>query len=365
MVFPENVLFDFVLLHLEEEIASYLPPPAVPLPCDRWLARSCLQKATRRGEVEIAHRALATLLEQDRYAVWRHLIIIGLEDVGVPEMDLIARVVAAGRSRSWRKAHGGEWAVASFLVKQMAAGRHCQAACDLLLRAIHSPSLEVARMNALESEAFDLANCLTNTSKSLERRAVAALALGGGLAQGQRHRDAAMVFEFLGRQGYSSHVVATCQAAWTSTRNEMALLLPLVWESWMAAPRCDAQDDLLPRCRTFGQIPEYAIDQFTRAGGLVAQSYLKQDDEMRLLLDTLGVPRRQQPRIVGDLLFLAEGGLLKSRAVWALGDRLRLPYRSLPGAVRLEQVLPIALTRLKSRLGDVSRLRSHIIHQGR
>jgi len=38
-----------------------------PLPTDRWIARSSLQKAIRRGDAELACRALATLVTEDRY----------------------------------------------------------------------------------------------------------------------------------------------------------------------------------------------------------------------------------------------------------------------------------------------------------
>ena len=42
------------------------PPDAVePLPCDRWLAASALQKAVRRGDAVTASRAVRTLYRND------------------------------------------------------------------------------------------------------------------------------------------------------------------------------------------------------------------------------------------------------------------------------------------------------------
>ena len=38
------------------------PDGMQPLPCDRWVAMSALQKAIRRGQVETAKRAVRTLL---------------------------------------------------------------------------------------------------------------------------------------------------------------------------------------------------------------------------------------------------------------------------------------------------------------
>lgn len=362
-VFPENVLFDFVLLHLEEEISGYIPPASEPLPCDRWLARSALQKAIRRGEPETALKALATLLDQDRYAVWRHLTVIALEDVGVAAIDTVSQVIAAGRNRPWRKTMGGEWAVASFLVRKMAHGQHCQAACDLLLKAINSPSLDQARADALDAELSDLLDCVDDASVPLEHQAVVTLALGGGLSEEQRHRDPDAVFSVLAGHGYSSHVVATCRAAWRTSRNPMALLLPLVRERWMSAQAVDLRDDAMPSSRIWRGIPDYAIDQFTRIGGQVARAYLACEHEMQALLDAASIPRGQQPRTVGDLLFLNEGGLVRNRVIWAGADMLRLPHRQLPGTAKLGFRLNAALQLLAKHDATIAGLRSEHLHR--
>lgn len=94
-------LFAFVLESLAKEIGA-TPPALDPLPADRWLARSALQKAVRRGEVVVALRAAAALHAQVGPAIWRALIIIALEDVGVAEIDVVARVIAAARDKAWR-----------------------------------------------------------------------------------------------------------------------------------------------------------------------------------------------------------------------------------------------------------------------
>jgi hypothetical protein len=364
-MFPENVLFDFVLLHLEEEMAGYLAPAPQALPCDRWLARSALQKAIRRGQTEIALSALAALLEQDRYGVWRHLIVIALEDVGVAGMDTVARVVAASRNRPWRKTMRGEWAVASFLVRQMAEGLHCQAACDLLLRAKNCPALELDRTNALDAERAELGSLLNDSAACLEKKGVAALALGGGLAEEQRQRDPATVFDLIEAQGYSSHVVATCRAAWRITRNPMAFLLPLVWQEWMKSEFHEVRDDPIPPVRMIGGVPSYAMDQFTRVGGQVARAYLAHDERMGPLLDGAGIPKSQRPKVLGDLLFLLEGSSLRRRVTWPLADALRLPVRMLPGTTKLDAALNEAMAQLRSNRPLIAQLRSHLYHQMR
>ena len=196
-MFPEDALCDFVLAELDQELAGYAPPAPNPLPCDRWLARSCLQKAIRRGEAQLAQRSLANLLDHDRRSSWRHLTIIALEDVGVADMDLVCHVIFAGRNSAWRKARGGDWRVAAFLVTRMAEASHCQAACDLLLTALNCPSLEGARSKALDAGLSELIGTLCDPRTSLGEAGVSALTIAGCLHDGQRHREPATVFEAL------------------------------------------------------------------------------------------------------------------------------------------------------------------------
>jgi replication-associated recombination protein RarA len=81
-MWPED-LFEYILANLADEIITTDIEIAQPMPCDRWVARSALQKAIRRGETEIALSALASLLNQDPATIWRHLGIIAIEDLGV------------------------------------------------------------------------------------------------------------------------------------------------------------------------------------------------------------------------------------------------------------------------------------------
>ncbi|HEV7659709.1 MAG TPA: hypothetical protein VGO55_07670 [Allosphingosinicella sp.] len=357
-MFPDNALSEFVLDQLAEDLASYSTPPTEPLLCDRWLARSCLQKAIRRGEIDVGQRALAALLEQDSRNVWRHLIIIALEDVGAAGMDTVARVIFAGRNQAWRMGAGGELRVGAFLVAEMAGGRHCQAACDLLLQATNSPAFGQARDDALDADMPGLVDVLCASATELVERGLATLAIGGGLHGGQRYREPATVFEVMSNRGHSSHVVATCYAAWKVTRNPMALLLPLVWQRWMQTSQVHFRnDDLLRPTEWIGTVPDYAIDQFTRVGGQVARAYMRTDPEMAALLAEAGIERALYHKALGDLLFLVEGGCVVRRGIWDAGGQLRLPHRLLPHSGRLGDWLESALDRLEANRDVIARLR--------
>lgn len=364
MLFPDKALFEYVLIDLADELAARPAVPIAPLPCDRWVARSCLQKAVRRGEVALAQRALANLYEYDRRSTWRTLAIVALEDVGVANLDVLARIVAAQRDRGWRQTVGGDWPVMAELVRQMAESAHCQAACDLLLRATNDPIMEAARANALESTIDVLAMGLWNTSAGLVARAIAALATGGALTDQQPHHDPCAVFDILSEASRSTHVVATCRSAWKLTGNPMVFLLPLVWDRWIGSEHIVA-DDQMPQVTMIGDVPGYALDQFTRIGNTISRDFVRSDDVLRPMLYDAGVHRGAHARTVGDLLFLTEGGLLANRAIWAGADSLRLPHRQLPAVSALGEKLEGLLAHTAAKGRQLAMLRQqHFIPSG-
>ena len=69
-----------------------------PLPGDKWLLSSCLQKAIRRNEVTTACRAALSLWSQDRQSFWRRLHVTSMEDVGAAQTDTVVKVLTATAS---------------------------------------------------------------------------------------------------------------------------------------------------------------------------------------------------------------------------------------------------------------------------
>lgn len=364
MLFPDDALFDSSLFDFAKDIDARAALPVTPLPCDRWIARSCLQKAIRRGDPQLGQRALANLFNHDRRAAWRHLAIIALEDVGVANLDVLSRILAAQRNRRWREQMGGDWPVMAELVRQMAVSEHCQAACDLLLKISNDPQLEQGRSVAVEAEMYLLAPTISDRAAPLVERGIAALAMGGGLEEGQPHNDPAAVFDLVAETSHSTHAVATCRAAWKMTRNPMALLLPLVWDHWSQLDQHEVSNDALQPSHMIRGVPAHSLDQFTRIGNIVSRALLRSDPVLRQLLADAGIIPAAQSRAVGDLLFLQEGGLLTNRVIWLVGDQLRLPDRQLPTVSRLRSNLPPALAHIRSKARHIAQLREQYLHSG-
>lgn len=362
MLFPDDAQVDFALSELREQIDAAQPVSIKPLLCDRWLARSALQKLIRRNEPVLAQRALANLYEHDRRAVWRHLVIIATEDVGVANIDILAKITAAYRNRRWREAAGGDWLVMSELVRQMAQGTHCQAACDLLLRVQNDPALETTKVAALDAEAHELVSQLADGSQPLTMRGAAALAMAGCLAEGQDRADPCAVFDMVSELGNFSHVVAACRAGWKLSRNPISLLLPLVWHAWSGVQDCPARDDQLPAVQLIGGVPGFALDQFTRSGNNVNRAYLADDGELCRLLERAGILKSRWVRTLGDVLFLIEGGRVKSRLVWPDAETLREPQRWLPSVATLGHNLPAILRHCQANASQIAKMRASYFH---
>jgi replication-associated recombination protein RarA len=85
---------------LAREIDSKLARPSKPIAADPWVVSSLLQKSIRRGEGELAQRAAFTFFHLKGAAVWRRLMVIAFEDVGIGSVDALTPLFALNREIS-------------------------------------------------------------------------------------------------------------------------------------------------------------------------------------------------------------------------------------------------------------------------
>src|SRR5689334_22133476 len=69
---------------------------------DRWIALSSLQKSIRRGAFEPA-TAAAEILWCDPPRLLDRLLVIGLEDIGVGDPEVLGEVIELTTDRAWRR----------------------------------------------------------------------------------------------------------------------------------------------------------------------------------------------------------------------------------------------------------------------
>lgn len=136
----ENIWTNFLPEQLVEQINDFDVPPHNyrKLP-DQWIALSLLQKAIRRGQERQALRAAAYLYKLNYRMLWRRLVVIGWEDIGLGNPDLCFTVTAAAGSKRWREDNGGDWAFAAYLTSAMCQSIKDRTTDDLMMVALHDP----------------------------------------------------------------------------------------------------------------------------------------------------------------------------------------------------------------------------------
>jgi hypothetical protein len=105
---------------LAREIDSKSALPSKPIAADPWVVSSPLQKSIRRGERELTRRAAFTIFHLKGAAVWRRLMVIAFEDVGIGSIDALTTTVAAAGDSAWRKSHGGDLRLVAYLAGLLA-----------------------------------------------------------------------------------------------------------------------------------------------------------------------------------------------------------------------------------------------------
>ncbi|HUK11362.1 MAG TPA: hypothetical protein VLX09_26080, partial [Stellaceae bacterium] len=154
-----------------------LPPE--PLPTDRGVACSALQKAIRRGESATALRAGFTSLSLDRPGFWRRLPIIAAEDVGGADARLVAGVTLASLAPCWRRSAGGDWPVAAWLIEGLCQALKERGMPALYQAALSHPDFAEACTELGRASDQELLLRLIDRSTPLPVRAIAAWYLCG------------------------------------------------------------------------------------------------------------------------------------------------------------------------------------------
>src|SRR5690242_7550154 len=132
-------------LRLHRELAGSSSISIEPVEADRWIANSLLQKAIRRGEVDVAQRAAISFLRQGGSAIWRRFMIIAFEDVGVASPDVVALTVAASSDAQWRRAVGAAETIAVHLAGRLSEAPKSRSAEHLITTVRHHPSFAKIR----------------------------------------------------------------------------------------------------------------------------------------------------------------------------------------------------------------------------
>lgn len=311
---------------LADCIISGGPSPASnPLSISPWLAMSLLQKAIRRGHEEFALRAAATLLQIAPGRLWRRLGCIAFEDIGIADIEAVFFTIAALAGKGFRAQLGGELRVASSIVTRMVQAPKCRAADDLLMCVELHPAYRQARLDLSHETTPDLLRIAIG-SDPLPTRALALWYALGTDRRPSRHLQArrgepASVFDQLCEAGYPHTVVEITREGFRRTGEVLCPFVALVAPMRLGQPTPIADDNLLPET-VIGSVPGWAFDLYSREGRAGLEQFLNEPSETARWIRG-HVPPSQRVSFLGGIVFRIEGGLVRKRLRWSVGDELR------------------------------------------
>lgn len=289
---------------------------------DRWLAASALQKAVRRGKEGEALRCTRLLVDVDPQRLWRRIVVIAMEDVGVADINVVADTVFASRSKVWRDKHGGDWHVASYLVPRLCAATKNRDTDDLGAVAVFHPDFRQARAELACATETSLCDVLADGTQPLARRSLAALYLSGtnewSVPELPRRRgDMGVlldVYRHIGVPGYVSEII---EGGAKKERGALPVNLGLLWLQAAASPTRRVKDERasLTHLGEINGVSSEAYDMHTRPGKRALAYFCKACRPVRAYLSRFVSDREIYWVIVG-LAWRVESSLLDRRFVY-------------------------------------------------
>jgi len=246
-----------------------------------YLLSSALQKAIRRNDLAVARRAGFQLLAVDPARLWRRIMTVGLEDIGIGDTTVATELVSLATLKAGRRVVGGDRAaLEAVLVRACAAIKDRTG--DHLASVLHREPIDAADAAALNRASQNALAAIIASSQLPWTRRVRAAALLSGRNSGRystaRTSTLSGVFADL---GVSDMLIAACSAYASRSRDPLSVLVPMAW--LLSVPGRTKKTSVtvrsLPEPEIIGEWPAYALDPLhTRSGrravDLWVRSYL-------------------------------------------------------------------------------------------
>jgi hypothetical protein len=295
-----------------------LPPPPPYPHADQYVLASLIQKAVRRGSMDIARRAGRQLLAVDPGRLWRRLRVIAVEDIGLGDPAAMIDMVAITSSATLRRRLGSNTAALD-----NALCIACLAAKERSVDHLHSlaqreplPDANQDRLRRASDHA--LVAVLLSSHHDMAERARAAALLAertDTLTIRQRLERLHPTFQSFRDLGASGDLIAAVQVCTGREGALLPLYLLLAWALHLngGAASTITQHEPPPAASIDG-LPAFGLDpHHTRIGRRAVQlwyrSYLK--------------PPPWTPRQIGMALWNVEAAACDQTLDWPTGLELR------------------------------------------
>ena len=320
--------------------------PANIIQLDPWTASSLLQKAIRRGETALAQRAAKALREYRGIAVWKRLITIAIEDVGIADLELVWDVVSLGTDKNLRELLGSDNNLLEAICGRLAEAQKDRSADYLYSAATKLPAASLEREVLRAASALDQLSIAADTGNPLIRRAVAAMLRCGGTDTSRRVMNESAVRELIvALPGSCPNPLAQTVLTLARQRNDpFSLMLLLLWSRWDGTKDASGiSSDPLPYAEYFAGIPLYTFDKHTAVGKRSLRLLPQQSTELANLL-AASVPVGQQADVALMAAFYADAVPLARRFEWSAGrllEHIGLHADMMAAGCAYETVMPV------------------------
>ena len=317
-------LFEPAIERLREAISTSTFPIPDPLPIDRWLAASLLQKAIRRGEADVAVQAAVTLLNSPMASLWRRLVIIAFEDLGAGSVDLIIQAVVVHQDREIRNSLGPELLVGVTLTRLMANAAKERSADYTICAAKAHPYLEAFRGHCGSRSLGDRLALVTDMNLTLPERELAAW-YASGIEWGDEKRLGkgnlpGLMEAFDSLQIPRSLINATHVAA-KATREPIVIMVPLIWHAIQQAGDGRVRHNPVPDSPFVNGVPVYGFDKHTRLGQQAIWRFARENRDVHDVLEQF-VPELRHRDAVLMACYYADAAPISNQLAWSCSDRL-------------------------------------------
>ncbi|WP_414464480.1 hypothetical protein [Hyphomicrobium sp. DY-1] len=293
-----------------------------PRAIDHWIAASWLQKAIRRGDLELAEQAASHLHRFRGANALRRLLIVAFEDIGMASIETVSSVVDACRQPPLFRDQ--DIATGAVSLSRLLAAAPSDRSADFLISAINRhPAFGDARTRVKNMKQRERLALIADSSASLHERGAATLYASGLIEPHGRswrtHLDEALTtFKDLGVPAQFIDVVRC--AAWLE-REPLTIVLPLLWLALRSERPKTVVTNAVPETKVVCGVPLYAFDKHTRLGKLAVQRFARENSDVRRVLETC-VAKNQRPGAACMAAFYADGAPVSRRLVWPDSERI-------------------------------------------
>jgi len=296
---------------------------------DPYLLASAVQKAIRRGDLDIARRAAHQLHGLDQQRLWRRLAVVALEDVGIADIEAAAKLVAVTCIPSARRLFGDDLTaldvvlnVACRATKDRTSDHFCSIVGREQISAEDRALLRPASPNALFS-------VVASSTQPWTRRLRSAVMVSGRTDGPPYVPDnIAALFEVYLELGVPELLIATCAVYAERQRDALPVFVPLAWLLRNIHKTCNVTDHVPPETEMVGDMPAWVFDPVNCRMGRRAVDLFLKAHIMR---------PAYHPRLVAAAIWNTESAYCDRTLNWPLGDEIRqrtynadLTYRGLP-----------------------------------